>query len=83
MKTKTQPKSLTVIESHINNFKNKLMELEPLANKIDSEVYQMTNNSIFQFEDYNINEGLDLVHSILSRRIHFLNEKEGDNEKHN
>ena len=36
-----------------------------------------------QYEDYNINEGLDLLHSILSRRVYFLNEREKSNEENN
>ena len=75
--------SIVRLNSIINTFKNKLMELEQLAVAIDSEVYQMSSNSIFQFEDYNINEGLDLLHSILSRRIYFLNEREKSNEENN
>ena len=59
--------------------KEHLNELEPLANSIDYQVYELSDNSLFQFEDYNINEGLDLLHSILSRRIHYLEKKEGTN----
>ncbi len=63
----------------INKFKDQLNELEPLANAIDYQIYELSNNSIFQFEDYNINEGLDLLHSILSRRFHYLEKKVGTN----
>ena len=46
-------------------------------------VYEMKDNDVFQYEDYNLNEGLGLLHSILSRRIQFLNKKVGINEKYN
>ncbi len=40
----------------------------------------MSSNSLFQFEDYDLNEGLEMLYFILSRRIHYLNTKEGINE---
>ena len=68
----------------ISTFKDKLFELEPLANAIDAELYESPDASVFQFEDYNINEGLELIHSILSRRIYYINQqddmKEGNYE---
>jgi hypothetical protein len=72
--------SITALWSHINRFKNQLIALERTANSIDYEVYEMSSNSIFQFEGYNLNEGLEMMYSILSRRIHYLNTKEGINE---
>ena len=72
--------SITALWSHINRFKNQLIALERTANSIDYEVYEMSSNSVFQFEDYNLNEGLEMMYSILSRRIHYLNTKEGINE---
>ena len=72
--------SITALWSHINRFKNQLIALERTASSIDYEVYEMSSNSLFQFEDYNLNEGLEMMYSILSRRIHYLNTKEGINE---
>ena len=78
IKQSTQ-ESITALKELINTFKEHLNELEPLANSIDYQVYELSDNSLFQFEDYNINEGLDLLHSILSRRIHYLEKKVGTN----
>jgi hypothetical protein len=72
--------SITALWSHINRFKNQLIALERTANAIDHEVYEMSSNSVFQFEDYNLNEGLEMLYSILSRRVHYLNTKEIINE---
>ena len=79
MDTTTQitPESILSLERDINSFRSKLISLEALATQIDFQVYQSTDNSVFQFEDYNMNEGLELMHSILSRRTQFLNMKVG------
>ncbi len=79
MDTTTQitPESILSLERDINSYRNKLIALETLATQIDFQVYQSSDNSVFQFEDYNMNEGLELMHSILSRRTQFLNMKVG------
>ncbi len=79
MDTTTQitPESILSLERDINSFRGKLIALETLATQIDFQVYQSSDNSVFQFEDYNMNEGLELMHSILSRRTQFLNMKVG------
>lgn len=79
MDTTTQitPESILSLERDINSYRNKLIALETLATKIDFQVYQSSDNSVFQFEDYNMNEGLELMHSILFRRTQFLNMKVG------
>ena len=69
--------------SHINKFKNQLMSLEKTANSIDYQIYEMSSNDLFHFEDFNLNEGIELLHSILSRRIYYLNKKEGKHEENN
>ena len=77
------PERILSLERNINNFKQRIIGLELLAGEIDSQVYGMKDNDVFQYEDYNLNEGLGLLHSILSRRIQFLNKKVGINEKYN
>ena len=77
------PERILSLERNISNFKQRIIGLELLAGEIDSQVYGMNDNDVFQFEDYNLNEGLGLLDSILSRRIQFLNKIVGINEKHN
>ena len=78
---KDSREAIDVLWSHINKFKNQLMSLERTANSIDYQIYEMSSNNLFHFEDYNLNEGIELLHSILNRRIYYLNNKEGKHEE--